>query len=432
MTKTPFEHLQTEAVAKERAFDEFVRRNFRWNFTFNLLYGLFGTTGWRLIMAPTFVPTYIHQLGGSNFIVGLLFFFGGLTRFITPPVTASLVEHHVQLKKQSILVGSLMRIQVLMMAVAGFFFSAHLNLISFFIFFSLFNLFMGMQNVVYNTVMAKVIPVDRRGRFIGLREFVGGVTAFLVALVAGSLVERLTFPHGYAATYFLAFLLTSAGLAFFAFSREPATPAALDRKPPLERLRSLPTLMREDRNFANYCLCRVVGSLALMSRPFFILYVGKTISLSGTHLGWLTSFFLFSQTFINLFLGRVADQSGFRKVFMISVILWTVGMAALVLLPISFGMASVIFIALGAGMGGFMMSMQNMALEFGSTADLPMRIGLANSIGQSSLALGPLLAGFLADNVSYESLFWISIACTATALGIMYFSVSEPRNRNPA
>ena len=424
------EEMHSDTSAVQKTFDEDVRRNFRWNYVVNLLYGLFGTTGWRLIMAPTFVPDYIYKLGGSNLIVGLLLSIGGLSRFVTPPLVASYVEHEPLLKKKALLIGTSMRVQVLLIAVAGFFFAPHLNLISFFVFFSLFNIFLGMQNVVYNTVMAKVIPVDKRGRFIGWREFVGGITAVFVALAAGSLIENLEFPHGYASTYLLAFVLTFIGLMFFAMSREPATPVVLKKIPLLERLRSIPVLLRDDKDFANYCICRAVGSLALMSNPFMILYAANSMKISGHQLGQLTSCYFLAQTSINLFMGRIADRSGFRRVFIISVAIWTIAMIALVLTPASYALVVTVFLALGAGVGGFNMSMSNMVLEFSDTAELPMRLGVVNSIGEMATAIGPLVAGLLADSVSYRSVFIISIACTVTALAVMYFRVTEPRYRH--
>jgi MFS family permease len=425
-----FEAGQADIIdqqAREKAFDEEVQRNFRWNFIVNLLYGLFGTTGWRLIFAPTFVPDYVYKLGGSNFIVGLLLSVGGLSRFLTPPFIAPLVEHQPYIKRKAVLIGMLMRSQVLLMAIAGFFFPRHWNILSFFLFFSLFNMFLGMQNVVYNTVMAKVIPVASRGRFIGVREFLGGVTAALVALVAGKLIDSLEFPHSYAATYLLAFIFTFLGLVFFGFSKEPATPSALRKIPLLERLKSMPELVRKDKNFGNYCICRGIGSLALMSNPFMILYVGAKMRIGGEQLGQLTFCYFVAQTSINLFFGRIADRRGFRLVFIISVAIWSLAMAALIILPMTYALAAIVFFALGAGFGGFNMSMQNMVLEFGNTAELPMRLAVVNSIGEMATSVGPLLAGFLADNVSYRSVFAISIVCTIAALLVMRYRVSEPR-----
>ena len=418
---------ENDASAEKRAFREEVRKNFRWNLTFNLLYGLFGTTGWQLINAPTFVPTYIFKLGGSNLLVGLLLSLGGLSRFITPPVIAPLVEHQPYLKKKVLLVGTLMRVQVLFMALAGFFLGTRLNIIAFFAAFALYNFFLGMQNVVYNTVMAKVIPIENRGRFIGWREFLGGLSFSVVSLVAGSLIQNLRFPHSYGATYLLSFFLTFLGLVLFGFSREPATPTVLKKIPVFERLRSIPALMREDKNFTNYCVCRLVGSLAFMSNPFFILYMGQKLSMSGHMLGLLTFCYYISRTCINLILGRIADRSGFRRVFLISVTIWTLALFALLTIPPSYALAVGVFLAIGAGFGGFNMAMSSMVLEFGDTAGLPMRLALVNSIGEMATSVGPLFAGFLADNVSYQSVFSISILCMASGLAMMYFRVKEPR-----
>jgi MFS family permease len=422
------ERIESEISEQQKTFDEDVHRNIRWNFTLNLLYGLFGTTGWQLIMAPLFVPAYVKELGGTNTIVGLLLFCGGISRFVTPLVTAPLVEHKQFMKRTSVIVGSFMRAQVLFMALAGFFLSRWWNLTAFFIVFSLFNLFMGAQHVVYQTVMSKVIPVDRRGRFMGLRNFLGGVSVSLVAFIAGSFIENLAFPDSYAATYLLAFGLTSVGLVFFAFSREPATPTVLKKTPILERLRSVPSMIREDRNFGNYMACCAVGSFALMSNPYFINYVNSELDISGSQFGLIAACFYMSRTASNLILGPIADRKGFRLVFILSAGLWISAMIAVVILPMSFLLAIFFFMAFGAGMSGYRMSMNNMVFEFGTTAERPMRIAVVSSVIELSNAFGPLLAGFLADEVSYHIIFIISIVCAISALFMMFTLVTEPRN----
>jgi len=418
----------TEPTDRQQAFDEHVRRNLRWNYAVNLMYGVFGTTGWQLIMAPIFVPTYMKELGGTNTMVGLLLFCGGISRFITPLLTAPMVEHHTLVKRKSVIVGSLMRTQVLLMALAGFFLPREQNIAAFFLFFSLFNLFMGIQHVVYNMVMSKVIPVDRRGRFIGQRNFLGGVSASLVALIAGSFIENLKFPHSYAATYLLAFSFTCVGLVFFAFSREAETPSVPEKTPVFERLRSIPALVKQDKNFANYMICCAVGSFALMSNPFFIIYAMDELSMSGREFGVIASVFYLSRTSVNLVLGPIADRRGFRLVFILSAAVWMGAMVMLLVMPLTYTLAILFFIALGIGMSGFRMSMNNMVFEFGEISERPMRIAIVNSVSEFSNALGPLIAGILADAVSYEIIFVISIVCTAAALFLMYTRVTEPRS----
>jgi MFS family permease len=164
-----------------------------------------------------------------------------------------------------------------------------------------------------------------------------------------------------------------------------------------------------------------------MSNPFLILYAGNKMPITGKELGQLTFCYFIAQTCVNLLLGRVADRNGFRRVFLISVSIWTLALVMLVAAPASYSLAVAVFLALGAGVGGFNMAMSNMVLEFGDTAGMPMRIALVNSIGEISSAIGPLIAGFLADNVSYKSVFSLSILFTLLALAIMYSRVTEPR-----
>ena len=86
-----------------------------------------------------------------------------------------------------------------------------------------------------------------------------------------------------------------------------------------------------------------VFAFALMANPFFILYVGNNMPISGIRLGQLTFVFFMAQTTINLFFGRIADRSGFRRVFVISTALWTLAILVVVLAPMSYPLAVVVF-----------------------------------------------------------------------------------------
>jgi predicted MFS family arabinose efflux permease len=95
----------------------------------------------------------------------------------------------------------------------------------------------------------------------------------------------------------------------------------------------------------------------------------------------------------------------------------------------SFGMLVAVFAGLGAGMGGFQLSAQNLVLEFGSRRNLPLRIAVANSASELVGAVGPLLGGLLAVTVSYVAVFWTAIAFQSAALLLVLLYVRDPRHR---
>ncbi len=55
--------------------------------------------------------------------------------------------------------------------------------------------------------------------------------------------------------------------------------------------------------------------------PFYVLYAGETLGLTGQLLGTVTFAFTKAGTLSNLFWGYLADRTGFRLVFLSSITL---------------------------------------------------------------------------------------------------------------
>src|SRR4051812_31767360 len=128
--------VHADALAR---YEREVALHYRWNLGAHLLYGLLGTTGWRLIMAPTFVPDYVYRLGGSNLIVGAILSCGGLARFLAPLVGAAHVGRRPLVKRTAMWIGSGMRVQVLAMALAALLLPPAWNLPVFFLLYCVFS-----------------------------------------------------------------------------------------------------------------------------------------------------------------------------------------------------------------------------------------------------------------------------------------------------
>ncbi len=415
------------APRSESAFQDDVRANLFRNYMAHLCHGLFGQTGFRLIQAPTFIPAYLFLLSGSELVVGLARGLQSLGQCLTPLLSATLIEHRRRVLPLGFLVGGAMRLQVLGIALAGFFLAGIWNLAFTCLFLGLFGFFMGMQGVIFNFLMSKVIPVERRGTLLGLRNFLAGLTSSAVAMLGGTwLVETNALGNGYAATFLLAFALTSVGLLMLGFIREPETPEVRSRSKVAARLAALPALMRRDRDYAAYIVTRAVATLGLrMATPYLVLYAG---TLEGAELGTLTAAFLLSQTSTNLAWGVIADRTGFRAIFLASIVVWTLAVVG-IMAASGFAAIVAVFVGVGAGMGGFQMSAQNLVLEFGTRRNLPMRIAAANSTSEFMGAIGPVLGGLLLWVGSYTALFTIAIGFQLAGLVLMLFFVREPRHR---
>ncbi len=412
----------------EARFQAEARRRLPRNYGAFVVHGMLGQTGFRLLHAPTFVPAYVEMLSGSALVVGLARALQSLGMFLSPVVGATIIEHRRRVLPVLLGVGGAMRIQVLGLGLAGLFLADRANLVAVCVFLGLFGLFLGMQGVTFNFLVAKLIPVERRGVLMGTRNAVGGVVAAAAASVGGRLVDAGALGNGYAATFLIAFALTATGLATLLVVREPESPQVMERSPLGARLRQLPALLRSDRGFTFYFLARALGTMGRMSVPFYVLFAKSRVEIGGAELGDLTLAFVLSQSTTNLLWGVLADRRGFRSVFVISLCLWILS-AVLLMSSASFAGLVVVMIGLGAGMGGFMLGAQNLVLEFGSREDLPMRIAVANSASELLGAGGLLLGGLLYAAVAPTSVFWVAIAFQAAALLLVLVHVEEPRGR---
>lgn len=419
--------MSPERQGAEEAFQREVRSNLRRNYSAHLVHGLLGQTGFRLINAPTFIPAYVDLVsGGSAIAVGAARAFQSLGMFLSPLLGATLIEHRRKVLPVGFLVGGAMRVQVLGLALAGFWLVGTPAMLSAFVFLGMFGFFLGMQGVVFNFLVSKVIPVGVRGRLLGLRNALATITAAFVSAAGGRLIDANFLGNGYAATFGLAFILTSLGLLTLAFMREPPSPQVLEPSSVGTRLRELPALMRDDPAFTRFFIARALATMGRMSVPFYVIYAGTKMEITGAVLGDLSGAFVIAQGGMNLLWGALADRRGFRLVFVISLVLW-IGSALLLMGSSGILALMVVMFGLGAGVGGFMMAGQNLVLEFGAREGLPVRIAVANATSELAGVVGPLLAGVLATVFSFAAVFWTAIGFQVAALiGIALF-VPDPR-----
>ena len=414
----------------ERRYQIEVQRNLTWNFSAHLFHGMLGQTGFRLINAPTFLPAYIMLLsGGSEFIVGLALSLQAFGMMLTPMLGANLIESRKRVLPLGFLIGGLMRTTILLIALAGLCLTGEATLIALLICLTLLGAFQGMQGVIFNFLMSKVIPVSKRGRLTGLRNFLAGITSAIVAWLGGTyLIGENPTAAGYSWTFLVAFVLTTIGLLMLLAGREPEPPTVKLKQSLKQRFGDIPQLLRDDPAFTRYFLARSLATMGRMSMPFYILYAGQSIGLTGATLGVVTFAFTISGTISNLFWGAIADRRGFRDSFLMSIALWITSTLVLMLAD-GYLITVLVFVGVGASVQGFQNASMNLTLEFGDREDLPVRIALANMASEVAGTIGPLLGGLLAAFWHYEAVFIVSVAFLAVGGVVVRIYVPEPRLR---
>ncbi len=418
----------------EASYQRQVERDLPRNFVIQLCHGLLGQTGFRLINTPTFVPAYILLLSqGSDLAVGLALALQSLGSALTPLISASIIGHRQRIIPVAFITGGAMRLSVLALALCGLLLSGPWALWGAMLSLGLFGVFAGMQTVVFQVLLAKVIPVANRGKLMGLRNFLAGITTALVAWIGGTyLLGDPPDAIGYGWIFLVAFVLTTCGLLLLALLREPRPPTVAPRRSLLSQLAGLPTFLREEPAFARYVVARAMATLGRMALPFYILYAGQQVGLSGSILATLTVSYTIAATVSNLGWGVIADRSGFRLCFLLSIGLWIAATLGLMASGSALPALILVFALLGGSQEGFRLAAFAMVMEFGRRENMPLRVAVANSSSEATGALAPLVGGALAAGLGYPWVFWISCIFLVAGGLLTLFTVPEPRTARSA
>ncbi len=421
---------QDKLAAREREIDVFVHDNLTRNFIAHFAHGMLGMTGFRLIYAPTFVPAYLNLITGSAFWVGFgqsLLQLGGV---MSPILGATQIEQKKLVLPAALHIGMMMRVQMLGLALAGWFLTGSALIVSTFIFLFLLGFFTGSQRVAFQVLLAKVIPIRKRGRLQAWRNMVGGAIAALLSYWAGAnLIEPEVFGNGYATTFLLSFILTSLGLSvLYMLLKEPESASIKPKIAARMRLAQFRHLL-ENPDYKFFLIAQTFTIAGRIALPFCIIHAADIVDANGATIGVFTLAFLGADTLTNLLWGNLGDKYGFRSSFIASICLAIFGFF-IMMIASSYWHFLLAFFALGASMSGYMMSVTTLVLEFGERADIPMRLALSTTVETTTASITPLLGGVIVSVSGLIPALVLSIGLLLLSLTTVLLKVREPRNCN--
>ena len=171
--------LELQKPVPERGETEIaaeVQRNYRWNFSVNLLDGAFFWFGASFMSSATILPLFVSKLTPSPLAIGLLAVFAQASWFLPQLFTANLVERLARKKPVVVNLGLFMeRLPVWGLVLAAMIAVSNptLSLVIFFVCFAWHGLGAGSLGTAWQDMIARMFPVERRGRFVGVTNFIG-------------------------------------------------------------------------------------------------------------------------------------------------------------------------------------------------------------------------------------------------------------------
>lgn len=433
-TRTGMDTMQANSV-KPTTVEQEITRNYRWNFIVNVLDGASFWFGMSFFSSTIILPLFVSHFTDNPLLIGLIPFLGWGGIYIPQLFMANMVERAPRKKFFPVTLGFFLeRLPVALLVPAVYFLAVDrpaLALVAFFVLYTWNNVGTGLIVVGWQDLIAKIIPVDKRGRFFGITNFIGNGSGILGALAVPFVLEKYPFPLGYVFSFAVAAGLIYLSWVFLALTREPAVTNPKPRVSQLAYLRSLPDVLRKDRNFRLYLLSQVVFLLSSMANGFLVVYAVRTWNLPDSQASGYTIALQVGLTLANLFFGFLADRKGHKISLEICLLLSVISLGLAIFAPNPLWFFPVFFLR-GAATAGTFISAISIVYEFTNAENRPTYIGLANTIPGVAGALAPLLGGWLAGATSYQTMFILSAVIGMAAWALLRFAVREPRKILPS
>lgn len=386
-------------------------------------------TGDAFTSQAVVLPLFVQRLTDSPLAVGLIPTIWGFGFFVPQLIAAAYAQRLPYKLWYGIACFSFQRLAMLLLAILSMLWAVEqpmLMLAAFFVLFGVAAIATGTGTPFHQDVVAKVVPVQMRGRLRGYALTIAGIFGTLGGLAARDLLDYFAFPIGFAICFLIAAVLGVISLVFIAFIPEPRSNTSAATTSFGRHFAQIPRILRSDRDFAWFLISRVVFGLGLLGTPFLAVHAVSAFQLPDSATGTLIAAYTGGFMIATLCMAWLTDRFGNK----LSLSIGSLAMA------LSLGLAAwapsaewvVIALALsGVQNASYLISGIMIVLEFAPDTERPIYIAIASTIIAPVSIAAPLLGGVLASVVGYRTLFAVALIPALLGWAILQFWVREPR-----
>ena len=288
---------------------------------------------------------------------------------------------------------------------------------------------LGLISPIWQEMVAKVTPVNRRGLLFGIRESLGGGARICGARRRQPLhPEPLSYPDNYIVLFIATFVIVMISSIPLFLLREAPYPIERNVKPLMEHMREAWDAIRTDGPLLNYIWCRLVfGMSAVAASSFFAMRATKVLGEQATVklMVEMAMVIVLSRMVMSIFIGPMGDRFGYRVILVLSGVSGAAGITCALFASTAVGFYAAFALATFSGLA-FWLGHTNYILELAPPEKRPSYISLDNMMGLPMVAV-PFVGGWLADTYGYTLPFVLGIALSLISAVMFARMCVEPR-----
>ena len=402
--------------------------NYRWNYAVNLLDGASFWFGASFISATTILPLFVSKLSDTALALGVTAVIAQSGWFLPQLFMANTVEGLPSRKPIVVNLGFLLErlpLWILVLAAALAARQPELALVLFLISIAWHTMGAGVIAPAWQDLLARCFPVERRGRFFGVTNFIGTGTGALGAALSAWLLVNFPFPTNFVYTFLIAAVGVNLSWVFIALTREPSQPNQTPSRSNRQFWSDIPAILRRDHNFRRYLVARSLIALGGLSTGFVTISAVVRWDVPDSTVGVYTGVMLVGQTIGNLTMGWLADRFGHKLSLELGALASGLAFIMAWLAPSPVWYFGVFFL-MGVTLGAVIVSGILVIMEFSEPERRPTYAGIANTGVGLVAIVAPLIGAWIAE-VDYDLLFGLSAGIYILGLVMMRWGVQEPR-----
>lgn len=445
--------------------------NARWNFVVLGADVAFFTFALNIASAYIVLPLFVHQLTADNTAVALITALRALGLYAPQLLVAAHVERRRHALPLILRWTVLERVPYLALALATVVFARSNPGLLLLFFYVMILLALGGGGLTFPAwldLIARAMPKNWLGRFLGFWQGVGGMLGIGGAALAAFVLAHVDWPFNFALCFLLTFAAMVVSFVLLALGREPSRTLVSDgvlpdadpdedvarresvhEEPVGSRLSDAPSdtpipaqtrsrrparmgalwaLLREDGGLRRLLIANALGGFATMAAALFAVSALKVGGLSNAEVGAEATVLALASTGGYFLWGALGDALGHKLVLACGAA--CAGLAALLAIW-AHGVVpyALIFLLMGLNLAATFLAGLTFIAEFGPEVKRPTYSALS-SVAFAPFAVGtPLLAGWLADLWGYQPVFVLSALAGALTMLCFVFWVPDPRRR---
>jgi MFS family permease len=410
---------KTQHQIDEQAYPHLFR-----NFALGIVNGGMFIFAEALMSMDTVLTWFVQQLGGSNFLIGLV----GPMRDAGWFLPQLFLSHRQQRQPLQIPMyrraAAVRSVAWFVWTAATFVLAANYSalLLVFFIAYAVNSLASGFAGLPFMDIVAKTIPPARRGSYFGARLFAGSVLGLVASVIVGVVLSEQNpqpFPLNVGTLFFLSWIAALIGLTAFGVVKEPPGDVRDDGATFTAHMQRAARLPKQNQNLRYLLIARMVILLSYVAAPFYSIYsineLGAPVSIIGVYVAARTIIALL----INPVWSRLSDRRGNKLVMQLAtavgviMVAWAIfapGLARALQVPattLAYAIVPV-FALMGIYETGVGIGAVNLTLEVAPPNDRAIYIGLTNTI-LGVAYLSTAIGGLIVDLVSYQGVFALGL-----------------------